>query len=416
MKSLFDRPYVFPVLTTFLFTLSLAIGVLSAEAKCPQDRLCQAAPVAMLFLALGFIALIGWFLHAFTQADGPVDIACEAMQRASMFRFAYVFSVYSFALLLLPFTAMLRSHDAPPDAGPIRMVRACVVPTATVAADASAASSSSSSSSLLPIPLCPKAGEEGEELKEVSYYPWLVSVGGVVALECGSKAAPCTSRADGGPPMYRVQGGFVVPFYVLVFAFVGGVVNLTRRVPEYQKRSSCHFTGTEKEPVVTLLEAREFVIFQIMQFLSAPFIAMVAYHAFEPKSLTTAAVTGFFSGFATESVLLLLRGMFNGLRPETTKTVAATAANPLLHVVVMMPGGVAVAAAATVEVRRLPSEPAVVSQISDAKGEVSFRSLAAGTVWVEASFTDVGLVLRKAAAQKVHLKAGETESVKLVLA
>ena len=38
--------------------------------------------------------------------------------------------------------------------------------------------------------------------------------------------------------MYSVRGGFVVPFDVVVFAFVGGVVNLTRRVPEYQKRSS----------------------------------------------------------------------------------------------------------------------------------------------------------------------------------
>jgi hypothetical protein len=215
--------------------------------------------------------------------------------------------------------------------------------------------------------------------------------------------------------MYRVQGGFVVPFYVLVFAFVGGVVNLTRRVPEYQKRSSCHFTGTTTEPVVTLLEAREFVIFQIMQFLSSPFIAMVAYYAFEPKSVTTAAVTGFFSGFATESVLLLLRGMFNGLRPETTKTAAATTANPLLHVVVMMPGG-GVAAAATVEVRHLPNGPAIATQVSDAQGEVSLKNLAPGTVWVEASFTGVGPVLRKAPALKVQLKAGETESVTLVLA
>lgn len=414
MKELFDRAFFFPALTTVLFTLSIAIGVFSAEAKCEQGWLCQAGPLAKMLLSLGFIALTGWFLHAFTQADGPADAACEAKQRASMFRFAYIFSVYSFALLVLPFTAMLRSNEAPPDAGPIRMLRACVVPAAAPASGASAPAAST------PIERCPSSEDDPKGIsnrqKEIRYYPWLVSVGGVVALECGSMEAPCAGRPDGGPPLYRVQGGFVVPFYVLVFAFVGGVVNLTRRVPEYQKRSSCHFTGTTTESVVTLLEAREIVVFQIMQFLSAPFIAMVAYYAFEPRSVTTAAVAGFFSGFATESVLLLLRGMFNGLRPESTKTAAATATNPLLHVVVMKPGGGGVAAAATVEVRRLPTAPAVASQVSDAKGEVSLKNLAPGTVWVEASFTDNGPVLRKAAPQKVHLKAGETESVTLVLA
>lgn len=364
--------------------------------------------VAKALLALGFITLSGWFLYAFTQADGPTGSGCEAEQRASMFRFAYLFSVFSFALLLLPFTAMLRGNNEPPDAGPIRMLRACVV------APAPAASSASAPATASPVELC---REMASGSKEVPYYPWLVSVGGVVALECGSQGAPCPNRKDDGkgPPMYRVQGGFVVPFYVVVFAFVGGVVNLTRRVPEYQKRSSCHFAGTATEPVVTLLEAREFVIFQIMQFLSSPFIAMVAYHAFEPKSVTTAVVTGFFAGFATESVLLLLRGMFNGLRPETTKPVAAVASTSQLHLRVTLPGGGA-AANATVEVRRLPGQPPVLSQASDSNGEVGLKNVAPGTVWVEASLVDAAGHLLKAPVQKIQLKAGETESVVLGLA
>lgn len=413
MTALFDRPYFFPALTTSLFTLAIAIGVVSADLECRSGWTCLVQPGAKVLLALGFIALIGWFLHAFTQADGPPDAACEALQRASMFRFAYVFSVYSFALLVLPFTAMLRGNEAPPDAGPIRMLRACVVPATAPEIGASAAARTS------PIEYCPTAAREAKggaaAPAEVTYYPWLVAVGGVVALECGSDEAPCAGRTGKGTPMYRVEGGFVVPFYALVFAFVGGVVNLTRRVPEYQKRSSCHFTGTATEPMVTLLEAREFVVFQIMQFLSAPFVAMVAYYAFEPKGVTTAAVTGFFSGFATESVLLLLRGMFNGLRPETTKPAATAVASPLLHVVVMLPDGGGAAAAATVEVRRLPTGPAVASQASDAKGEVTLRGLPAGTVWVEASLAGAAQGALKAAAQKVQLKAGETESVTLVL-
>ena len=406
MKTWIDgRPYFFPMLTTVLFALSITVGTATAEAHCPGSWLCDFEPVAKLLLALGFITLAGWFLCAFTQADGPADQACEAEQRASMFRFAYLFSVFSFALLLLPFTAMLRSNDAPPDAGPIRMLRACVV------APASAASGAPSPNS--PVELCP---EMPAKSKELTYYPWLVSVGGVVALECGKKGAPCAGREDDGkgPPMYRVQGGFVVPFYVVVFAFVGGVVNLTRRVPEYQKRSSCHFAGTATEPVVTLLEAREFVIFQIMQFLSSPFIAMVAYFAFEPKGVTTAAVTGFFAGFATESVLLLLRGMFNGLRPESTKPAAAVSGTSHLHVSVTLPGGGA-AARAAVEIRRLPSDTPVVSQASDANGEISLMNLAPGTVWVKASLTDGTGNLLTAPTQKILLKSGETEAVVLAL-
>lgn len=413
MKDWFERPYFFPLLTGILFSFSIALGV--AAPGIGEAGRDVAHTIAKLLLALGFLALGGWFLHAFTQADRPeADAVCEAAQRASMFRFAYLFSAFSFALLVLPFTAMLRSAESPPDAGPIRLIRACVV-----VAPPPSALGASSPATAAPLERCP---ETPPPAKETIYYPWLVAVGGVVGLECGLKGSPCPGWTDDkkGPPMYRVQGGFIVPFFVVVFAFVGGVVNLTRRVPEYQKRSSCHFAGTATEPIVTLLEAREFVIFQIMQLLSSPFIAMVAFYAFEPKTITTAALIGFFAGFATESVLLLLRGMFNGLRPETTKTVAAvatagaTAAN--LHARVTLAGGSA-AAKATIEVRRLPSDQSIVtSQVADDGGEANFRNVAPGTIWVQATLAGAGGATLTAPAQKVQLKAGETESVTLVLA
>jgi len=141
---------------------------------------------------------------------------------------------------------------------------------------------------------------------------------------------------------------------------------------------------------------------------------MVAYFAFEPKGVTTAAVTGFFAGFATESVLLLLRGMFNGLRPESTKPAAAVSGISHLHVSVTLPGGGA-AARAAVEIRRLPSDTPVVSQASDANGEISLMNLAPGTVWVKASLTDGTGNLLTAPTQKILLKSGETEAVVLAL-
>ena len=88
--------------------------------------------------------------------------------------------------------------------------------------------------------------------------------------------------------MFTVSGGFVVPFYVVVFAYIGGIVNLTRRLPEYQKRSACDYVSTPAEPKLLTIEAREFVVFQLMQLLSSPFVAMVAYYALEPKSIASA--------------------------------------------------------------------------------------------------------------------------------
>jgi hypothetical protein len=410
MRKLFENPVTFPVLTTALFVLAFFAGVMAVPQPGETDPKVAgiALPwlpfVARALLAAAFLALAGWFLHAFTQADRQtVDEKCLADQRASMFRFAYMFSLFSFALLVLPFTAMLRTHESPPDAGPIRLLRACVQPLPSARPASGAATPS-------PIDLCPATPPSGT----VSY-PWLVAVGGVIGVIAPEPNAPATTEQR--TPLYSVMGGFVVPFYVVVFSFVGGVVNLTRRVPEYQKRSSCHFVSTSTESVVTLLEAREFVVFQIMQLLSAPFVAMVAYYAMEPKSIASAVGLAFVSGFATESVLLLIRGMVNGLKPEAaTKTAAASGASTAkLHVVVKR-GGASVDKA-KVEVRRLPSEtPALKEAATDASGAVEFVGLEPGSVWVVATPSAAGGVPAQASTpQKANLVAGQTESVELTL-
>lgn len=434
MRKFFEQPASFPVLTTSLFVLAFFLGAMAAALQAghkvpaePGDWISWLPFAAKATLAAAYLTLVGWFLYAFTHADQQtIDVKALASQRASMFRFAYMFSLFSFALLVLPFTAMLRSDEAPPDTGPIRLLRACVQPTPSARPASGVAS---------PIDLCPEPKPKGA----VSY-PWLVAVGGVVAQECGkgdfhcsgsseaqsaTRTAAATSAASAPvmtgerpTPLYSVMGGFVVPFYVIVFSFVGGVVNLTRRVPEYQKRSSCHFVGTANESVVTLLEAREFVIFQIMQLMSAPFVAMVAYYALEPKSIASAAGLAFASGFATESVLLLVRGMVSGLKPEvTTKTAAASgpATAAKLHVVVKR-GGAAVDKA-KVEIRRLPSEtPGFKEGTTDAAGAVEFLALPPGSVWVVASNgAPGGQATQASAPQKVNLVAGQTESVEVTL-
>jgi hypothetical protein len=458
-------PYFFPIATAVLFVLAIAGGVISAD----NSEKWHLAFIAKLLLSFGYIVLGAWFLFAFTRADveNP-NFGEEAEQRASMFRFAYFFSIFSFALLLLPFTAMVRTDDSPPDTGPIRLLRACVERAAIPAGTASAPS---------PIDLCP----EPKGSPRTVAYPWLIAVGGVVARQCdlsdafcfeatakdrdvltpkvdqlpapstpaGSASqaaarslAPASSAAaaavsgtdapkpvnalpdnpkfDAGerklPIMYRVAGGFVVPFYVVVFAFVGGIVNLTRRVPEYQKRSSSTFKGTATESYVSLLEAREFVVFQLMQLLSSPFVAMMAYYALEPKSVASAVGIAFFSGFATESVLLLLRGMFAGLRPEKDKTAAddASTSFPAQLLVTAVNATNQLLANATVELRSAPSPaPIIMSGQTGGNGELQFTSIPAGLLQVDANLIAGGITIKD--SKSIQLNAGGMAKLQLTL-
>lgn len=415
MRNALRHPFFFAFASTLLFAVSVALG--AAPEKLPAGLFRDWAPfTAKCLLAIAFLVLAAWFVDAFTLAEtGDSEADCAAEQRASMFRFAYIFSIFSFALLVLPFTALLRDVNTSPDAGPIRLLRACLdTPSAGRAASAPS-----------PVEFC-TATSAGS----VVSYPWLVAVGGVVAqcetgsTSCARVAGAATPASAGSAPqpgpMYRINGGLVVPFYVIVFAFIGGVVNLTRRLPEYQKRSSCHFCGTATEPRVSLLEAREFVIFQLMQFLSSPFVAMVAYYAFEPKSVASAVGVAFFSGFATESILLLLRGMFAGLQPATTKTVASTTTTARLRVTVNHPAAAGAAARpaekCTVELRRLPTAtPPLDTVTTGTDGVAEFKAAAVGTVWVVATLAvQEGATLT--ASRKIQLEAGRTEVVVLTLA
>ena len=61
---------------------------------------------------------------------------------------------------------------------------------------------------------------------------------------------------------------------------------------------------------------------QIMQVLSAPLIALTAYNLVAPGSLATSVVVGFSSGFASESILLMIRSLADELSPTTEKSQA----------------------------------------------------------------------------------------------
>lgn len=108
---------------------------------------------------------------------------------------------------------------------------------------------------------------------------------------------------------YRVSGGLVVPLYFVLVAIMGAAVSMMRRVPEYHRRvrDDGESLKRAKYARMTPLAARESIVFQIMQVVSAPLIGMVAYSFIDPSSLGGTVGLAFLSGFASERVLLMIR-------------------------------------------------------------------------------------------------------------
>lgn len=196
---------------------------------------------------------------------------------------------------------------------------------------------------------CDKRKMTREPCIEGYSYPWLVTLGGfngvvirenrllaedaetlakqapIGATEQGASASQVASSSVATSEAKEarwfatrgsiVQGGFVVPFYVVLLALVGGAVSLGRRIPEYQKRSAGIYVPTQKQPRLDSIQVREVVVFQIMQLVSAPFIAVVAFYAIAPNTMSSAIGLAFLSGFSSELILLQVRGVIEGLQP-----------------------------------------------------------------------------------------------------
>jgi hypothetical protein len=120
-----------------------------------------------------------------------------------------------------------------------------------------------------------------------------------------------SSVPEDNTPHTRIQGGLVVPLYFVVIALIGGLVSIMRRIPEYQAR-----VGPNAADRLTNEEARERLVFQLMQVLSAPLIAATAYYLVDPSTRTTSIALAFIAGFSSETVLLYIRALTTKLQPE----------------------------------------------------------------------------------------------------
>jgi hypothetical protein len=146
-----------------------------------------------------------------------------------------------------------------------------------------------------------------------------------------------------------VQGGLAVPFYVLILAMLGAGINMTKKVPDIQKRhdiealpddSQSMMSAALKAPVTALVSSRSRVnteegtvavsgirkdlIDTYMGLISAPFLAIAVYYLLqviatkiaEPVLVLVAFATGFISDSIVTAITQLASEMISK-RPST---------------------------------------------------------------------------------------------------
>jgi hypothetical protein len=132
-------------------------------------------------------------------------------------------------------------------------------------------------------------------------------------LASAMKDGILTDKMQEVPKRYFVEGGIIFPLYLIVISLIGGAVSLTRRVPVMQ----CHlWANTQEVAMDKRYKVRQDLILQMMQFVSAPFVAVIAFSMLEPTSVAMAVGGAFLSGFASEYVLLTISNLFDKLKPE----------------------------------------------------------------------------------------------------
>jgi hypothetical protein len=232
------------------------------------------------------------------------------------------------------------------------------------------------------------------------YRQWVVNIGGMIVREedierTGQNVRPNASLTNSTLQSATIQGGLVIPLYFVVLSLIGGAISLTRRVPEYQRRYSVSYVPTEDKPKLDRATVREFLAFQILQFISAPLLAVVAYFLISPESKAALVALGFTAGFASEAVLLMTRALVEKISPANT---IATQTGAVSGEVVDAAANNALLANASIAV---VGKPNLVTQ-TDARGHFVIDGVAVGDQAIEAS------VAGRSSVIKVSIVGGKT--------
>lgn len=159
----------------------------------------------------------------------------------------------------------------------------------------------------------PAAGDSAKAQKQESG-----AVGSAWVINIGGHIKACALEEDnvfGKSVSCQVKDGLLIPLYFIILALMGGSISLTRRLPELQKQAGSEHIATEQQPKLTQYEFREHLIFQMVQYISAPLLAILAYYLIEPGNITNSVVLAFTAGFASETILLMVRSIANKITP-----------------------------------------------------------------------------------------------------
>ena len=293
--------YVVPVAVTLLCLLAAVAYVIDPNSSESGPGSPYRLGYKLLLLCASALALV-WGVHAFT--GDPLA------RRSASVKFSYFFVFASFALISIP--PLVKNQAVGTE--PIGIVSGCVN-------DAGAAANVA----------CVKDQKGPADVVRGGPFKnqWMINIGGVLTpqnaspltsdgLDCKDLANASHDECKVGSTTNRafISGGLVMPLPFVLISLFGGAISLSRRVPEIQKRSELNYLGTFAEPFMESGQVREMLMFQIMQFASAPLIAIVAYHVLQPEGIATSAGLAFLSGFGSEAVLLMIRGVSDGLKPS----------------------------------------------------------------------------------------------------
>jgi hypothetical protein len=311
-----------PLCLIALFSYIIAGDLETATSSTWEHFSYQLLAIFVPTLAAALAAT--WFASSFT--GNPTGY------RNDQFQFAYFFVVISFAVLTVPPLVGNVAFGGEP----LGIISGCVRE-ANVAdlqcTGLSGAAGQNGNANALPV------DAQAEANSAPIRNQWLVNIGGTLTAQPGGCQRTTRDCALGSPKNRAyVSGGVVVPLPLVIIAMFGAAISLSRRIPEIQKQSEAGYVGNAAKPFLEKHEAREQLVFQIMQFVSAPLTAIAAHQIIEPKTLTGAVALAFLAGFGSETILMTIRSVSDGLVAKSlraknaalaeTESAAGARANP----------------------------------------------------------------------------------------
>ncbi len=266
---------LWPIILVVAGTVAVYLSMQSLRGQTTYSS--EPMPVALVALGFLVLALAGHIVHCFTRNLPSMEKEVSHKLR-SIFLYAYIFQGLMIVMPLLLFVVPKPTSSSKYLAG---FVYGCVLDQEKYGSG---------------LTRCNNGSADGQWLLHIGSWP--VSENQTDALkESGGRA--------------ELSRGLVVPLYVVVLAIIGGSVGMNRRLPELQRRAAYTYhkkRRKEKDPdPISPVEARERIVFQVMQLLTAPLIAIVAFSALEPDTVTLAVLIGFASGFSSEPLLMKIR-------------------------------------------------------------------------------------------------------------